>query len=147
MIKQKHRMALVSIIAKLNYFGQLSGELMVLILKTIDLFDLSQQSLNYNNNLLEFIQSILCQQQSENSYLKQILAQNFFYKLLRMLTLLNLVSEETMREYKNRCISIAYRLFQLSKSRCMAMGWAAAGIMRELEGEEQLQKLLEDCRE
>lgn len=70
MLKQQHRIALVPIVAKLNYFGQLSGELIVLVLKTIDLFDLSEPSLNYNNNLLEFIQSILCQQQTENNYLK-----------------------------------------------------------------------------
>ncbi len=70
MLKQQHRIALVPIVAKINYFGQLSGELIVLVLKTIDLFDLSEPSLNYNNNLLEFIQSILCQQQTENNYLK-----------------------------------------------------------------------------
>ena len=52
MLKQQHRIALVPIVAKLNYFGQLSGELIVLVLKTIDLFDLSEPSLNYNNNLL-----------------------------------------------------------------------------------------------
>jgi hypothetical protein len=127
----KHKSAFVPILAKMNYFGQLSGELMVLAIKTVDSFDLSEHTLNFNNNLLEFFQCILSQS-SESNYLKEILAEKFFYKMLRMLTLLNLVDEETMREYKNRCVSIAYRLFEFSKDRCLAMGWGATGVMREL---------------
>lgn len=50
-------------------------------------------------------------QPSESNYLKELLADKFFYKLLRMLTLLNLLDEETMREYRQRCVAIAYRLF------------------------------------
>jgi hypothetical protein len=62
-----------------------------------------------------------------------MLADRLFYKLLRMLTLLNISEEETTREYRNRCVSIAYRLFAFSKERCLVMGWGASGVMRELE--------------
>lgn len=40
-IKVQHRSPLALIIAKLNYFGQLSADLLALAIKTIDAFDLS----------------------------------------------------------------------------------------------------------
>jgi|688.fasta_scaffold1533777_1 hypothetical protein len=41
LIKPIHRGSIISILAKLNYFGQLSGDLLVLAIKIIDAFDLS----------------------------------------------------------------------------------------------------------
>ena len=60
------------------------------------------------------------------------MADKLFYKLLRMLALLNLIDEETVRDYRSRCINLAYKLFEFSKERCMTIGWGAAGAMREL---------------
>jgi hypothetical protein len=68
-IKNQHKNALIPIFAKLNYFGQLSGELAILAVKTMDSFDLSEHSLNFNNSLLEFFQCLLSQN-SESDYLK-----------------------------------------------------------------------------
>jgi hypothetical protein len=82
----------VLIISKLNYFGQLTPDLLSLAIKTADAFDLSEHSLNFNNSLLEFFQTILAQG-AEADQLKAVLADRFFYKLLRMLTLLNMVDE------------------------------------------------------
>jgi hypothetical protein len=98
-------------------------------IKIIDAFDFSEHSLNFNNNLLEFFESILAQG-AETDHLKAVLADRFFYKLLRMLTLLNTVDEEIVRDYRNRCVAITYRLLTFGRERCVAMGWGASGVMR-----------------
>jgi hypothetical protein len=69
MIKTQHRSSLIPILAKLNYFGQLSTDLLTLAIKTLDCFDYSENSLNYNNNLLEFFQCVLAQG-TESDHLK-----------------------------------------------------------------------------
>lgn len=113
-IKWQHRQALVLILGRFNYFGQLTPELLSLTIKTADAFDFSEPSLNYNHSLLEFFQSILAQG-SEGDHLKAILYDRLFYKLMRMLTLLNMVEEENLREYRSRCVAIAYRLLDFGK--------------------------------
>lgn len=60
-IKWQHRRAIVLILGRLNYFGQLTADLLALAIKTADAFDFSEHSLYYNNSLLDFFQSILAQ--------------------------------------------------------------------------------------
>lgn len=128
-IKNQHKSALIHIMNRLNYFRQLSVDLLTMAIKIIDAFDFSEHSLNFNNNLLEFFESILAQG-AETDHLKAVLADRFFYKLLRMLTLLNTVDEEIVRDYRNRCVAINYRLLTFGRERCVAMGWGASGVMR-----------------
>ncbi len=141
-IKWHYRHAIVLILGRLNYFGQLTPDLLALAIKTADAFDFSEPSLNYNHSLLEFFQSILAQG-SEGDQLKGVLCDRLFYKLMRMLTLLNMVDEENVREYRRRCVAIAYRLVSFGKERCLALGWGAFGVMRELENDESVVRLLE----
>jgi hypothetical protein len=141
-IKWQYRHALVLILGRLNYFGQLTPDLLALAIKTADAFDFSEPSLNYNHSLLEFLQSILAQG-AEGDQLKAVLCDRLFYKLMRMLTLLNMVDEENVREYRSRCVAIAYRLLAFGKERCLAMGWGASGVMRELESDDSMGRLLE----
>lgn len=102
------------ILGKLNFFGQLDPNLLAATLSAADAFDFSEPSLNFNNGLLEFCQALLAQG-AEADPLKAVLADRLFYKLLRMLTLLNALEDETMREYRQRCVAIAYRLLAFGK--------------------------------
>ena len=99
---------------RLNYFRQLSVDLLTMAIKIIDAFDFSEHSLTFNNNLLESFQSILAQG-AETDHLKAVLADRFFYKTLRMLTLLKIVDDEIMQNYRSRCVAIAYRLLTFGR--------------------------------
>ena len=44
--------SMLLVIDKLLLFGQLTSDLLILLIKTMDGFDLSEVSLNYNNSLL-----------------------------------------------------------------------------------------------
>jgi hypothetical protein len=113
-IKNQHKSAFIHIMNRLNYFRQLSVDLLTMAIKIIDAFDFSEHSLTFNNNLLESFQSILAQG-AETDHLKAVLADRFFYKTLRMLTLLKIVDDEIMQNYRSRCVAIAYRLLTFGR--------------------------------
>jgi hypothetical protein len=85
-IKPQLRSGIVFLLGKLHYYGQLSGDLLVLAVKTMDYSDMSEASLNFNNEMLGLFQRLLTEPVSKP--LTYILAKTLFYKLLRMLSLL-----------------------------------------------------------
>jgi len=127
------RSSMLLVIDKLLLFGQLTSDLLILLIKTMDGFDLSEVSLNYNNSLLELLyQRIITQNIPEQTQLAETLADNLFYKLLRMLTVICLLEEETFCEYKSKCVTIVNRLFTFDHDRCLALGWTIDLLLKEL---------------
>jgi hypothetical protein len=85
-IKPHLRSGIISLLSKLHYYGQLSTDLVVLAIKTIDFTDLSENALNYNNQMLGFFHKII--NEPSDKPFSYILAKCCFYKIFRILSLL-----------------------------------------------------------
>ena len=113
--------------------------MVVLAVKTIDYTDLSETSLNYNHQMLTFFHELLTA--PNNKQFSYVLAKTFFFKILRMLSLLVYVEDEALRDYKLRLVALAERLFEVERSKCLAIGNSGLNVLREVEKEELLAPL------
>jgi hypothetical protein len=140
-IRAGHRVGLLAAVEQLLLLGQVGSDLMTLLVKSMDAFDLADPSLAYNNALLHLLEQRVL---ATPAPLLDLLADLLFYKLLRLLALL---PPDCLPDYRARCVRVVLGLLEYDSARCLAMGCVVERAVGELEQQESLAGVVQAVRE
>ena len=140
-IKRPYRPGIPELVEKIHHFGQLSCELLSLLVKTVNCYRQEKEILDYNSCCLRLLGAMMRQQLSAD--LRQTLSVYFFYKLLRLLALMPAGQYDLRNDY----VSMASRLLEDDPENCLGMGPITLNHLDALEDHSQSASLHLPSRE
>ena len=118
----ENRLGLPIIYNQLSYFHFINDNITVMLIKTIDCYDLSQESLTYTKLVIEILMGVV--EKSQNSEFRKnnneidgvkILVKFLFFKILRINSIVYFIEDRKVRDFKDLCYVTLEKLYQMVK--------------------------------